>query len=313
MSTIREDFFTAKAKGSLWDVAVSIKRGNPLPLDADSIFESYAALEAYADDVLAYPGQVVAVVNADSTGIYYLDQEKAIKPVGVIPAGDKLSVDMDDNDVISLHNFGKVFYKYVAENGDVAAHYEKVEVSDENPWTAGLEPRVVTEDGKLVLGWYEPNPTTIDGVNDQVTAVQGTVSDLVDSVGAPSTENSEATGLYKEVEDVQADVEELVDAVGSSDDALTDDVQTLWAHVNDHTGRLEELEAIDHSLYATKEELAAEADRADKAEKANAVAIKAIADDYLKAADIADMATDAEVEAAVKAEADRAKGVEESL
>ena len=313
MSTIREDFFTAKAKGSLWDVAVSIKRGNPLPLDADSIFESYAALEAYADDVLAYPGQVVAVVNADSTGIYYLDQEKAIKPVGVIPAGDKLSVDMDDNDVISLHNFGKVFYKYVAENGDVAAHYEKVEVSDENPWTAGLEPRVVTEDGKLVLGWYEPNPTTIDGVNDQVTAVQGTVSDLVDSVGAPSTENSEATGLYKEVEDVQVDVEELVDAVGSSDDALTDDVQTLWAHVNDHTGRLEELEAIDHSLYATKEELAAEADRADKAEKANAVAIKAIADDYLKAADIADMATDAEVEAAVKAEADRAKGVEESL
>ena len=73
MSTIREDFFTAKAKGSLWDVAVSIKRGNPLPLDADSIFESYTALEAYAADVLAYPGQVVAVVNEDSTGIYYLD------------------------------------------------------------------------------------------------------------------------------------------------------------------------------------------------------------------------------------------------
>lgn len=311
--TIREKFFDDLAKGARWDVGVSIARGNPLPLDANSVFESYADLETYAAGVLAYPGQVVAVVNADSTGIYYLDQEKAIKPVGVIPAGDELSVDMDDNDVISLHNFGKVFYKYVAENGDVAAHYEKVEVSDANPWTAGLEPRVVTEDGKLVLGWYEPNPTTIDGVNDQVTAVQGTVSDLVDSVGAPSTENSEATGLYKEVEDVQADVEELVDAVGSSDDALTDDVQTLWAHVNDHTGRLEELEAIDHSLYATKEGLAAEADRADKAEKANAAAIKVIADDYLKAADIANMATDAEVEAAVKVEADRAKGVEESL
>ena len=313
MSTIREDFFTAKAKGSLWDVAVSIKRGNPLPLDADSIFESYAALEAYAADVLAYPGQVVAVVNEDSTGIYYLDQNLAIKPVGVIPAGDELSVDMDDSDVISLHNFGKLFYKYVAENGDVAAHYEKVDVSDATPWVAGLEPRVVTEDGKLVLGWYEPNPTTIDGVNDQVTAVQGTVSDLVDSVGAPSTENSEATGLYKEVEDVQEDVKELTDAVGSADDSLGDDVQTLWAHVNDHTDRLEDLEAIDHSLFATKEELAAEADRADKAEKANAAAIKVIADDYLKAADIANMATDAVVEAAVKAEADRAKGVEESL
>ena len=261
--TIREKFFDDLAKGARWDVGVSIARGNPLPLDANSVFESYADLETYAAGVLAYPGQVVAVVNADSTGVYYLDQEKAIKPVGVIPAGDELSVDMDDSDVISLHNFGKVFYKYIAEAGDVAAHYEKVVVSDANPWIAGLEPRVVTEDGKLVLGWYEPNPTTIDGVNDQVTAVQGTVSDLVDSVGAPSTENSEATGLYKEVEDVQEDVKELTDAVGSADDSLSDDVQTLWAHVNDHTGRLEELEAIDHSLFATKEELAAEADRAD--------------------------------------------------
>ena len=311
--TIREKFFDDLAKGARWDVGVSVARGNPLPLDANSVFESYADLETYAAGVLAYPGQVVAVVNADSTGIYYLDQEKAIKPVGVIPAGDELSVDMDNNDVISLHNFGKVFYKYVAENGDVAAHYEKVDVSDANPWTAGLEPRVVTEDGKLVLGWYEPNPTTIDGVNDQVTAVQGTVTDLVDSVGAPSTENSEATGLYKEVEDVQEDVKELTDTVGSADDSLSSDVQTLWAHVNDHAGRLEELEAIDHSLLATKEELAAEADRADKAEKANAAAIKVIADDYLKAADIANMATDAEVEAAVKVEADRAKGVEEGL
>ena len=40
--TIRESFFDAKAIGSLWDVAVSLKRGNPLPIDADSVFESEA-------------------------------------------------------------------------------------------------------------------------------------------------------------------------------------------------------------------------------------------------------------------------------
>lgn len=100
--SIREDFFAKKAKGSLWDVAVSIKRGNPLPLDADSIFESYAALETYAADVLAYPGQVVAVVNEDSTGIYYLDQNLAIQPVGVIPSGDSKSIEVTANGVISL-------------------------------------------------------------------------------------------------------------------------------------------------------------------------------------------------------------------
>lgn len=100
--SIRDDFFAAKAKGSLWDVAVSIKRGNPLPLDADSIFESYAALEAYAADVLAYPGQLVAVVNADSTGIYYLDQDLAIQPVGVIPVGDDKTIEVTEAGAISL-------------------------------------------------------------------------------------------------------------------------------------------------------------------------------------------------------------------
>ena len=100
--SIRDDFFAAKAKGSLWDVAVSIKRGNPLPLDADSIFESYAALEAYAVDVLAYPGQLVAVVNADSTGIYYLDQNLAIQPVGVIPVGDEKTIEVTEAGAISL-------------------------------------------------------------------------------------------------------------------------------------------------------------------------------------------------------------------
>ena len=41
--------------------------------------------------------------------------------------------------------------------------------------------------------------------------------------------------------------------------------------------------------------------------------VKAIEDDYLKAADIADMATDAEVEAAIKVESDRALAAEEAL
>lgn len=76
MSEIRDTFFANKAIAALWDVAVSMKRGNPLPLDASAVFESYAALEAYIADKesVAYPGQIIAVVNADSTGIYYLDQ-----------------------------------------------------------------------------------------------------------------------------------------------------------------------------------------------------------------------------------------------
>lgn len=254
MAITREEFFNKQANASLWDVAVSIKRGNPLPLDADSIFESYEALESYAADVLAYPGQIVAVVEEDATGIYYLDQNCAIQPVGVIPAGDDKSIEVGEDSVFSLHDFGKAFYKYIPEEknetGEVTkeAGYEKVEVSESNPWKAGLEPKVTTEEGELVIGWFEPNPTTIEGVNDQVTAVQGTVADLETSVGAPSEGDTPATGLYKEVEDVQAEVETLTDEVGTSEDALGESVNTIWANVNDHTARLETLEAREESI-----------------------------------------------------------------
>ena len=254
MAITREEFFNKQANASLWDVAVSIKRGNPLPLDADSIFESYAALESYAAGVLAYPGQIVAVVEKDATGIYYLDQNLAIQPVGVIPAGDNKSIEMDKNNIFALHDFGKAFYKYIPEEkngtGEVVkeARYEKVEVSEVNPWKAGLEPKVTTEEGQLVIGWYEPNPTTIEGVNDQVTAVQGTVTDLEASVGAPSEGDTPATGLYKEVEHVQTEVETLTNEVGTSGDALGENVNTVWANLNDHTSRLETLEAKEESV-----------------------------------------------------------------
>ena len=102
MAITREEFFNKQANASLWDVAVSIKRGNPLPLDADSIFESYDALVSYAADVLAYPGQIVAVVEEDATSIYYLDQNCAIQPVGVMPSGDSKTIEVTADGMIGL-------------------------------------------------------------------------------------------------------------------------------------------------------------------------------------------------------------------
>lgn len=214
--SIRDDFFANKAVGALWDVAVSIKRGNPLPLDSNSVFASYADLEAYATaKILAYPGQIVAVVNADSTGIYYLDQDLAIQEVGKIPSADNKSIEVT-NDVISMYNFGKYYYKYISEvkneeTGEIitAAKYEKTKVSDTNIWAAGLEPKVVSEDGELVIGWFEPNPTTAEGVQDQVVAVQGTVEDLEETL------NGEG-GLVDQVEDLQEEIGTAADEAGNS-------------------------------------------------------------------------------------------------
>ena len=251
--SIRDDFFANKAVGALWDVAVSIKRGNPLPLDSNSVFASYADLETYAAGVLAYPGQIVAVVNADSTGIYYLDQELAIQEVGKIPSADNKSIEVADG-VISMYNFGKYYYKYIPEvkddeTGEVitAADYRKTEVSDTNVWAAGLEPKVVSEDGELVIGWFEPNPTTAEGVQDQVVAIQGTVSDLDDQL------NKEG-GLVDQVEDLQEEIGHAATEAG-----------------NDATG-----------LYAELDKKANAADVYTKSETETAIATAVNAADHLK-------------------------------
>ena len=120
---------------------------------------------------------------------------------------------------------------------------------------------------KIKAGDSEHLWSALPYIGSDVDAVQGTVEDLIDSLGTPSTENSEATGLYKEVEDIQEEVKELADIVGNSNDALDENVQTIWAHVNNHTARIETLEAIDHSLLATKGEVAAEAKLREDADK----------------------------------------------
>lgn len=89
-----------------------------------------------------------------------------------------------DGKILGLKDFGKYYYKYIPESGSkdegnyIAARYEKQIVDANHPWKSGLEPRVVNENGLLVLGWYEPNPTTIEGVNSQIEDIQNTVNDL---------------------------------------------------------------------------------------------------------------------------------------
>lgn len=66
----REEFFKALQGGAKWDVGVSIARTNPLPLDANEIFESVDALDSYIKtNALAYPGQVVVVLGTDKVEV----------------------------------------------------------------------------------------------------------------------------------------------------------------------------------------------------------------------------------------------------
>lgn len=183
---------------------MNIKRGNPWPLDASSVWYSYDEMKAYAEDLegVAYVGQVLALVDeANNTAEAYIIADKAgrLEPIGSGSLVDNKTIEIDsESESLMLKDFGKRFYKYIPESKDeegnvlIEAAYQLVTVDAVNPWKAGLEPRVVLEDGVLVLGWYEPNPTTIEGVNNQVSSLQTTVVDLQNSV-ADLTEAVETT------------------------------------------------------------------------------------------------------------------------
>ena len=60
----REEFFNKLKTGAKWDVGVAINRTNPLPLDANSVFQTIAEMEKYIkENPLAYPGQIVVVLE----------------------------------------------------------------------------------------------------------------------------------------------------------------------------------------------------------------------------------------------------------
>lgn len=214
-------------KENYMGLPMNIKRGNPIPLDDSSVWYSYDEMATYAQTgKTAYVGQILSLVDesTDSATAYIiLNEAGELLEVGSATLGDNKTITLDSG-VLGLKDFGSKYYAYVEESTNeetgetIAAHYEEQEVDAEHPWKAGLEPKVVSEDGQFVLGWYEPNPTTIEGVNAQVTGIQTTVNDLtkktqdldkevdalVEEIGVPS-QNKEgvvtpATGLYAELE-----------------------------------------------------------------------------------------------------------------
>lgn len=108
-----------------------------------------------------------------------------------------------DGQTISLKNFGVQYYKYVAATDSEAAHYELQIVDSNNPWKVNLEPKVVEENGELVLGWFEPNPTTIDGVQDEIIELNNQIVSINSNINAI---NESLTNVYnkKETQDYVA-------------------------------------------------------------------------------------------------------------
>lgn len=170
--------------------------------------------------------------------------------------------------------------------------------------------------------------TTAEGAIDALEALVGT-DKVADQIAAAIADLNlgttyEKVGVAKGLVDALAngDVKDNADAIAAInheetgvlaqaknyadglDSAMNTRVAGLEAKFGDEEGGVKD--QIDAAVKVEKE-------RAMGVEQGLETRLAAVEADYLKEADIADMATDAEVEAAVKAEADRAKGIEQGL
>lgn len=166
----REELFSKLSAGSRWDVGVSINRSNSLPLDAYSIFNSYEAATVYAskdaDRIAAfnadntknggvqllnnaYIGQVLAVIEdktvgeatVTTVGIYYIDANLALQPVGKEVVADNKTI-VNDNGTIKLYGFeAAATATYPRKKADGTLEWvtvqELVEGATENTITVG--------------------------------------------------------------------------------------------------------------------------------------------------------------------------------
>lgn len=70
----REEFFTQLENGARWDIGVAINRTNPVPIDANSVFEDENGLLTYVQtNPLAYPGQIVSVISTSEVAAYIIN------------------------------------------------------------------------------------------------------------------------------------------------------------------------------------------------------------------------------------------------
>lgn len=151
------EFFTKLNTGATWSAGVSFKRAAALPLERYAVHASYADAETYATtNAVAYPGQILAVVEETATSIYYIDQNMALQPVGTLPTGDDKTISISDDGVISLYGLDGEL--------DEAKSYQPV-----------------YKDGQLT--WVELSSTTVEGLQTLVENLRTDVDALEEKIG----------------------------------------------------------------------------------------------------------------------------------
>lgn len=177
----------------------ALNRGNPVPLDASSIYYSYEAMAEYAaNSAIAYVGQILSLVDEEKgnkvTAYIIADAAGTLKEVGSSAIGDQKSIVVAEDNTISIKGVAGLDFTKRGEDGEP-------ELDDEgNELKVNYQP-LMTEAG---LVWVIPSETTVEGLGLQIDGLNTRVTKLEGHVGAPAEEGVEATGLFKTVADLAA-------------------------------------------------------------------------------------------------------------
>ena len=214
---------------NLVSFAKSFARLNGQPLDKSEIWYSLAEAQAYAATEAAYVGQILAVVDTKNNKVVFYgvqDTLGTLKEVGSTPVGDELSIEIVDG-VIQLKGFGTQYYAYVpaVKNPETGEIIESSKYVLTNGFKAGLEPRVVANEDKLVLAWYEPGTETVEDVAANIESVSKTVNNL------NQTLNGEG-GLVDQVDELKTQVGTAADEAGSGATGLYAEIERIDGELN---------------------------------------------------------------------------------
>ena len=228
-----------KKDGNFMGLPMNIARGNPIPLDKSEIWYSYEEMLNYAaTNPVAYVGQILGLVDEENNtakAYIILNTDGKVQEVGKATVVDNATIILDNDDTLSLKDFGKKYYAYIAEKDNVAAHYIEQIVDEEHPWFSGLEPRVVLEGTQFVLGWFEPNPTTMEGVNSSIAGIQTSVNTLTTTTANLSerlnniyTKNETDSAIAEKVAAAAHLKRKKVDSISDIDVSASDAEQYIY-------------------------------------------------------------------------------------
>ena len=212
-------FFDKLDGGATWSAGVAFKRAAALPLERYEVHKSYADALAYAqENAVAYPGQVIAVVEAEGTvekiKIYYIDENKDLQEVGSATLGDELSIVLDPvTKKLSIKGFENAGYAetndetvktdkkyYTYANGK----YTQVAAPAGNPKENGYYERIAVKlikDSEGNLAWITDDAVQIQG---DITALQTTVNGHTQRIGQ----------LETDVDNIEKDLADQIASLG---------------------------------------------------------------------------------------------------